>query len=301
MRPAPNFMHCGAPAAVSAALGCLFACARRFGQLLPAALASCLLLGCSLIGQPGPTAVAQSRYFQSGSAEYDPFFEQLYRIQRYLTECPTELDHAGDALARRLKLTPGIAPPELGDALEQEASRLATTGVYLSLVIQSYADGEKREAKHELTLSGKPASRTDERLLEEVEKAADAAAKIHAELDAITKSLPALGAQRFELQRKLASVSSDTLKVSKEELTKNLTDAEDALPPLRKQAFALLDKSAALIDALERGFDTLRKKPADAVTAGGSTPSGVDPAKPVAKPPAVKPPPPKPRKDAFQP
>jgi hypothetical protein len=259
------------------------------------ALAACALSACSLLGQPGPTAVSQSRYFQTGNVEYDRFFTELYQTQHRVTESPAELSHARATLVRRLGLDGGAGAPEIGDTLALEAERLAQSGVYVSLVIDSFLDGDKPTARHELTVSGTPAARNDEKLLAEVRSVAMTLAELHVALVASAQGMPGLAAQRFELDRKLETVPSDSLRVPKDAVRRNLTDAEDALPPLRGHAFQVIGECATLIDALERGFDTLRKKPPEA-----QTPTAA-PATPAVRAPVPKSDPARPRTDAFQP
>jgi hypothetical protein len=254
------------------------------------------LTGCALFAQPGPSSVSQSRYFQTGHPDYDPFFERLYQTQRQLMDGPVELQHLRTGLARRVKLTDAAEVTDIGEALATEAERLAHSGVYLSLVIDSFMDGDKRTAKHELTLVGTPPTRNDETFILEVGETATAVAELHVEAEVLAKGLPQLTQLRFELERKLASLPGESMRFPKDVVAQNLRDAEDTLPTLRKQAFQLVEQSEALIDALEHGFDTLRRKPADPPPVESANEPSKGPQKPAPKGPA-----PKPKTDAFQP
>jgi hypothetical protein len=256
-----------------------------------------LFSACSWFGQAGPTAVSQSRYFQTGNVEYDAFFGQLYQTQHQLAESPVELAHVSAALFRRLNLDSAASPSDVAEALSAEAERLAQTGVYLSLTIESYLVAEKPIARHELTVSGTPTSRGDEKLLAEIEDAARELAELHVKLEAATHEIPTLSTQRFELERKLESVPTDALRVTRDAVRQNLADAEKGLPELRKRAFQLVEQCATLMDALERGFDSLRKKPSEPETPVTAAPVKVPPKPPAPKSDSVQ----KPRTDAFQP
>ncbi len=116
------------------------------------ALALALLTpsACQLLGRPGPSAVAQGRYYASGNPEYDAFFVELHRLQVELKDSPERTAEPRAALAQALEV--GLDADVIEEALKKKASEL--NGRQVKFSVQRPASDDK---PFTLRVSGSPA------------------------------------------------------------------------------------------------------------------------------------------------
>jgi hypothetical protein len=72
--------------------------------------------------KPGPTAVAQGRYYSTGNPEYDAFFVELHRLQVELKDAPDRSAEPRATLAKALDV--GLDADVIKEALAKKASAL---------------------------------------------------------------------------------------------------------------------------------------------------------------------------------
>jgi len=125
---------------VTTRLGARFALV--FALLTPSA--------CQLLGKPGPSAVAQGRYYASGNPEYDAFFVELHRLQVELKDSPERTAEPRAALAQALDV--GLDADVIKEALRKKASEL--NGRQIKFSVQRPAGDDK---PFTLRVSGNPA------------------------------------------------------------------------------------------------------------------------------------------------
>lgn len=127
----------------------LFSCLRRL--TLCFALAGTGVVGCRL-GPPGPSAVAQGKYFSTGNPDYDEFFVRLHRMQVDIGAGPETLAKIRGDLARELELAPGSATDAMRAPLTTKAATVAARGAKLEV-----AQGGESKSGPRLVVSGTPA------------------------------------------------------------------------------------------------------------------------------------------------
>jgi len=108
------------------------------------ALAGAGAIGCRL-GPPGPSAVAQGRYFSTGNPDYDEFFVRLHRMQVELAAAPETLAKVRGDLARELEVTPPAATDAVRAALTTKAGAVGARGATLH-VVQERESGRDRKS-----------------------------------------------------------------------------------------------------------------------------------------------------------
>ncbi|HEX6766345.1 MAG TPA: hypothetical protein VF103_12725, partial [Polyangiaceae bacterium] len=85
-------------------------------------------VACRLLVAPGPSAVAQGRYFSTGNPNYDEFFVRLNRMQVELKTAPETLAQVRADLAKSVGAEPSADSAALGKALGEKVGEMSRRG-----------------------------------------------------------------------------------------------------------------------------------------------------------------------------
>lgn len=272
--------------------------------------------GCQLFGHPGPSAVAQGRYFSSGNPDYDAFFVELHRLQVELKDAPDRVAEPRQELAKALDV--GLDADVLKEALGKRASELGGKGV--KLVVQRSSDADKAAS---LKVTGNP-SGDDAELVKTLEEAVTKVGELKTDIAGWQKSLDALPKQDGELEAGLDTAFAGEAPGKRADVKKNLSDGQKIIELLASRAKEAEHANGELFDAVtaalgetaapsgektneatpekpaseksekaeksEKGEKKARKAPPPAPPPKPAKPPRPAPApKPAAKPPAPKP------------
>jgi hypothetical protein len=192
-------------------------CLRRW--TLYVALAGSGAVGCRL-GPPGPSAVAQGRYFSTGNPDYDEFFVRLHRMQVELAAAPETLAKIRGDLARELEVTPSSASDALRAALTTKAATVAARGATLH-VVQGRESGEGLR----LAVSGTPAE-ADRPFVKTLDEAIERLAEVRERSPAWQRELDWLPPAGIALDGGVEAAFVSESRATRDEVRDNLADAQ---------------------------------------------------------------------------
>ncbi|HTQ05989.1 MAG TPA: hypothetical protein VMI54_19140 [Polyangiaceae bacterium] len=198
--------------------------------------------GCEMFGHPGPSAVAQGRYFASGNPDYDSFFVELHRLQVELKDAPDRVAAPRQELAKALDV--GIDAVVIKEALAKRVSELGSKQVKLGVERGSDAD-----ASLSLKVTGNP-SGDDADFVKSVGHALATMGELKGTIDGWQKSLDALPAQDNELLEGLDTAFASAPPGKRSDVKNNLTDGQKMIAVLEDRTHDAAHANSELLDAV---------------------------------------------------
>jgi hypothetical protein len=197
--------------------------------------------GCQLFAHPGPSDVAQGRYFSSGNPDYDAFFVELYRLQVELKDAPDRVAEPRQELAKALDV--GLDADVLKEALGKRASELG--GKQVKLAVLRGADGDKPSLKVTGNASGDDAD-----FVKTLEEALAKIGELELAVAGWQKSLDALPKQASELTDGLETAFAGAPPGKRADVKKNLADGQKIIELLVARAKEAERSNSELLDAV---------------------------------------------------
>jgi hypothetical protein len=198
--------------------------------------------GCQMFAHPGPTAVAQGRYFSTGNPDYDAFFVTLHRLQVELKDAPERVAEPGQALAKTLDV--GVDAEEIKKALSRHASDLG--GHQVKLVVQRPASADKPMS---LRVTGNP-SGDDAAFVKSVEDSLGKAADLKLTIDAWQKELDELPQQGSSLEAGVDAAFVGASPGTRTDVKNNLSDGQKIIVLLVSRSKEAESSNTELLDAI---------------------------------------------------
>jgi len=206
------------------------------------ALCLCGPASCQLFAHPGPSDVAQGRYFSSGNPDYDTFFVELYHLQVELKDAPDRIAEPRRDLAQSLDV--GLDADVIKDALGKRASELGSKQVKLAVL--RGADADKPVA---LKVTGSP-SGDDAEFVKTLEQALAKVGELKHAIGGWQKSLDALPKQDTELTEGLDTAFAGAPPGKRADVKKNLGDGQKIIELLVARAKDAEHANSELLDAV---------------------------------------------------
>jgi hypothetical protein len=215
-------------------------------------LALSLLTGC-IFGSGGPSNVAQGKLYRSGDAQFDEFFTGLYALQVELAQAPDRENQIRQSLAQELKSATD-APAELGQAVKDQAQRLAKSGTGLNVKATENVDHEE-QAKIDVEAVGMPIDAEGEKLIATVEKHGTEALKLYVVMQGRERLLERMRGIAMTLQDQSDQRFRKSM-AQKAEVRKNLEDAQTLIPLMVTRARDVADSAKALFKNIAESAHT---------------------------------------------
>jgi hypothetical protein len=192
------------------------------------ALAFAGAAGCRL-GPPGPSAVAQGKYFSTGNPDYDEFFVRLHRMQVEIGAAPETLAKIRGDLARELELAPGSATDAVGAALTTKAEAVGARGAKLEVV-----RGRDSDTGPRLAVSGTPAE-TDRPFVKTLEEALERLSALRERFPAWQRELDWLPPAGIALDGGVEAAFVSESRGERDDVHQNLADAQKLVTLMTKR------------------------------------------------------------------
>lgn len=214
----------------------------RFGSRLALLLALLAPVGCDMFMKPGPTAVAQGRYYASGNPEYDAFFVELHRLQVELKDAPDRAAEPRQALAKALDV--GVDADVIKEALGKKASEL--NAHQIKFTVQKPASPDKPSTLH---VTGSPSGDAAE-LQKTLEDALAKISELKIAADGWQKALEPLPEREAALESNVDTAFADKPPRTRSEVRANLTDGRKIIDLLVTRAQETARTNGELLDAM---------------------------------------------------
>lgn len=172
------------------------------------------------LGAPGPSAVAQGRYFSTGNPDYDEFFVRLHRMQVELAAAPEALARIRGDLSRELELTPAATTDELRTALATKAEAVGARGATLRV-----AQGGASGGGPSLAVSGTPAE-ADRQFVTTLEEALERLGELRQRSPAWQRELEWLPPAGIALDGSVEAAFVSESRGTRDDVHLNLADAQ---------------------------------------------------------------------------
>lgn len=206
------------------------------------ALASGAVVGCRL-GPPGPSAVAQGRYFATGNPNYDEFFVRLHRMQLELGAAPETLAQIRANLARELELAPASAADVVRAALTTKAGAVGARGATLEVVPSRDAEKGLR-----LGVTGSPAA-ADKSFVAMLGQAIERLGELRARSPGWERELEWLAPAGIALDGSVEAAFIGQSRGTRDDVHENLADAQRVVALMRTRKREI-DASGAELEEL---------------------------------------------------
>jgi hypothetical protein len=206
------------------------------------ALFLCGAAGCQFFAHPGPSDVAQGRYFSSGNPDYDTFFVELYHLQVELKDAPEQVAEPRQELAKSLDV--GLDADVIKEALGKRAAELG--GKQVKLTVARGTDSDKPVS---LKVTGSPAG-DDAEFVKTLEQALAKIGELESTIGGWQKSLDALPKQETELTDGFGAAFASAPPGKRADVKKNLTDAQKIIELLVARAKDAEHANAELLGAV---------------------------------------------------
>lgn len=267
---------------------------------------------CRLFQSPGPTAVAQGRYFSTGNPSYDEFFVRLYRMQVELKAAPETLGSIRRDLLRGVELPPTADDAELERALDVKATEMRGRGTSLA-VERSRETG----ARPRLSVTGTP-GRADEPLVKTLGEAVVRLGEVRERVGPWQKELEWLPQAGIGLDGSVEAAFVGESRATREDVHENLADGQKVVALMVVRVKEVDTNSAALEGLLASALGEKHVAPAEPAPAPApaadpkprtrpaparraSAPAGAAPSKPSAPTDDEPAPAPKPKQGTAKP
>jgi hypothetical protein len=214
----------------------------RFGTRLLLALALTAPTACDMFMKPGPSAVAQGRYYSTGNPEYDAFFVELHRLQVELKDAPDRAAEPRAALAKTLDV--GLDADVIKEALGKKASELNSRQIKVTVLRPATPDKPAT-----LRVTGNPAG-DDAALTKTLEDQLTKIAELTAATASWQKDLDPLPEREATLESGVDTAFADKPPRTRSEVRSNLGDARKVIELLVSRAKDTEHANGELFDAI---------------------------------------------------
>jgi hypothetical protein len=251
-----------------------------------------VLPGCFVFGS-GPSLVGQGKQYQSGDAQYDEFFAQVYELQVELARAPDQEKKIRTDLATAVAVEGEPSPQSIGKKIRKSVEQLAAAGTGLKADINEDAEDDG-EANAKIEPIGQPLTPTDEKLVRIVERGASDALALMVRMKKHERRLDKLRSHAVALQSNVDATFRKSV-AKRTEVKKNLDDAQTMLPIMSTRARDVAEAAKAIAKQLEEaahsddGSFAPPPPPPEPEFEEEETPPAPPPAKPGAKPGAAAP------------
>lgn len=279
--------------------------------------------GC-LLAKRGPSNVAQGLHYSSGDTTYDSFFDTLFQAQLKMGSAPDDEQNIRRTLARTVGANDVIDPAQLAQAVDKHTDRMAKAGVGVSLTVAGLETPDAAPSV-KLETNGGQADENDRKILEAIDTAAQAEAKLLGDMRQVKVASNRLRDEASTLEPGVDTAFRHDGPGKRAEVSKNLKDAQALIPLMIQRADEVQKASKDMLDHLAHVANTRNKV---APPSGSETPkiileedtaekapkpkgpprapaqSAAPRARPATQPaaaPPPPPPPPPPPKDDFEP
>jgi hypothetical protein len=226
-----------------------------FGStLLAAVLALAGSSGCGL-GQRGPSAVAQGRYFSTGNASYDEFFVRLHRMQVELKAAPESLASVRADLAQSLALDAKTDTETIRRALKTKAGDVSARGA--TLVLER---GRAQDSPMRLAVVGTPAS-SDRELVKTLSESVGRVGFVRGRFGTWHEELEWLPPAGVALDANIEAAFVGQSRGTRDDVHENLADAQKVVALMRERTKAIDTASAELEGIFASAFGESRSEP----------------------------------------
>jgi hypothetical protein len=208
---------------------------------------------CSKLIPPGPTPVAQGKYYGSGNAEYDAFFLDLYRTQVHAATLPERVAQSRNTLTDGLTVSRDLTTGAIVEHVRARAQDLGKQGVLMKLDTKR-TDGGPATA----VLLTRPSARsaTTRQLAEPIEKSSNELLAVNAELETTGAQLERLDQKRAELLERAHATFEAEGPSKIGEVGRNLEDARQVLELMRTRVAQYRKDTQELLTGLTSAVDT---------------------------------------------
>ena len=218
------------------------------------ALAGAGVVGCRL-GPPGPSAVAQGKYFSTGNPDYDEFFVRLHRMQIDIGAAPDTLAKIRGGLARELELAPASATDAVRAALTTKAAAVGARGAKLEVA-------QNRESKSgpRLVVSGTPAE-ADRAFVKVLEEALERLGELRERSPAWQRELEWLPPAGIALDGGIEAAFVSESRGTRDDVHQNLADAQKLVTLMTTRKREIDASSAELEEMFVKALGEKRNEP----------------------------------------
>jgi hypothetical protein len=229
----------------------------RSVRVLGAALVACALggiPGCSVFEPKGPSSVAQGKYYASGNAQYDQFFITLFDLQVALADAPAVPERERAALAQAVGLSAQSPSKAITEHLKDEAQKLLRAGVRVRLEQSPVADDPQKSAVSVHSTSPPPAAGKD--LLAKVEASTTNLLRVFTQMIKNQETLRKLEVDALSLEANVDPTFLSKGLFKRDEVRKNLTDAERVITLMKARCEDVRNESSRLLASVEQAVTT---------------------------------------------
>lgn len=213
--------------------------------------------GCSTLLPPGPTEVAQGKYYGSGDAEFDQFFIDLYRAQLHAASLPARVTQTRATLTDGLTVSRELSTGAVIEHVRARAEELQKQNVLMKLDVRQPTQPGQAPTAVLLTRPSVRGARTRE-LAEPVERSFNELLALAAVLDAATTELARLDTRRDALRAKTSKTFFAEGPGKVGEVERNLDDARRVIALMRERVATYVGDTSALVTGLGSAVDTAR-------------------------------------------
>jgi len=210
-----------------------------------------LQFGCSVFAPKGPSEVAKGEYYSAGRPEFDSFFIELHGLQVALVTAPNEPAEARRSLTHALGLPPAASDEALRQQLSDKLRELASQGLRVRLEVPEPTPALDASAVLHTSESSTPSPLRD--LLPE-------------QATRLVRSRNSLLSTKAQLEKMLASAIGLQAQVDaafrtagvwkRDEVRKNLEDAQKVMALMQARASEVLEQDEKLLGLLQAAAST---------------------------------------------
>ena len=228
-------------------------------RMLGAALALCALAGagspaCSVFESKGPSSVAQGKYYAAGNAQYDQFFITLFDLQVALADATKVPERERAALAQAVGLSAQSPSNAIAEHLKDEAQKLVRAGVRVRLEQSPVPDDPQKSAVSVHSTS--PLQGPGKDLLGKVEASTTNLLRVLTQMVKNQETLRKLEVNVLSLEANLDSTFQSKGLFKRDEVRKNLTDAERVITLMKARCEDVRNESSRLLASVEQSVTT---------------------------------------------
>jgi len=220
-----------------------------------AAFLALVLSGC--VQNRGPSDVSQGKQFTSGNADYDEFFGEVYQLQVSLGAGPNREREIRQHLSQALDIDPESRAEEIAEALGKRASHVGKTAALKLTLSGMEEDGTPSFV---LTTTGTVTDPKDKAMVESVAQAGKDAATLLADARRAAAATEHLRKEAPTLEPGIDQKFGAAGPGKKDDVSRNLGDAERMIPLLASRATDIEERTSELLRKLEKA---LGEPPAD--------------------------------------
>jgi hypothetical protein len=198
----------------------------------------------------GPSNVASGKQYETGDANYDRFFTELYAVQYLMGQAPERRAAVDRNLASALGAAPQPPTPELVNAVKRRVEQLEKLGTNVRLELSGLDDSPTPTAT--VTHTGTSSDPLDRTFVSTLEESTRAAGNLLGDLRRAKPTLERLRMETSALEGGVANTFKGRRK--QEEVRKNLADAERLFPLMAARADEVAGSTLEFLRALDQAL-----------------------------------------------